>query len=56
MAWRLVKAWQAHDRTVDVEVMSADLGAIHDLIDPRQELADTALVYPLVIKMIERRP
>ena len=56
MAWRLVEAWQAHDRAVDVEVMSADLGAIHDLIDPRQELANTALVYPLVIKMIERRP
>lgn len=55
LALRVAAAWRGHGREVDLAVIPAAEGLIHDLIDPRQPQANTAFVYPLVIEMIGRR-
>jgi esterase/lipase len=49
----LVSSWREHGREVEVEVLPLDRGIPHDLIDPRQDAADIAFVYPILISMIE---
>jgi len=54
LAEQLVTAWENKGRTVEVEVFPKDLKLPHDLIDPRQEDANIAVVYPKLIEMIAR--
>lgn len=53
---RLVAAWRKHERQVDVKLVPLALGLPHDLIDPRQEHADTAVAYGLFVEMLGATP
>lgn len=54
LALQLTAAWESHGRTVDVWEFPMELKLPHDLIDPRQEDSDIAVVYPKLIEMIAR--
>jgi len=49
---RLVLAWQGQGANVEVKLVPLDLGLPHDLIDPRQELANTEVAYGLFVEML----
>ncbi|MBO9587050.1 alpha/beta fold hydrolase [Devosia sp.] len=50
---RLVAAWQDHGAQVGVKVVPLALGLPHDLIDPRQEHANTEVAYSLFVEMLD---
>jgi esterase/lipase len=52
----VVWAWRHHGHAVDLEVLPLAYELPHDLIDPRQPDANTALVYPRLIEMLSRAP
>jgi esterase/lipase len=52
---RIVAAWASHGRDVTVEMLALSRRLPHDLIDPRQDGADTQFVNSMLIDMIERR-
>lgn len=49
---RLVAAWQGQGADVEVKLVPLSLGLPHDLIDPRQEQANTAVAYGLFVEML----
>lgn len=49
---RLVAAWQGHGAQVEVKLVPLSLGLPHDLIDPRQDLANTEVAYGLFVEML----
>ncbi|MGV3576519.1 MAG: alpha/beta hydrolase [Devosia sp.] len=49
---RLVRAWQGQGAEVEVKLVPLALGLPHDLIDPRQENANTEVAYGLFIEML----
>lgn len=49
---RLVRAWRGQGADVDVKRVPLSLGLPHDLIDPRQEHANTEVSYGLFIEML----
>lgn len=49
---RLVESWRGHGAAVELERVPLSLGLPHDLIDPRQEHANTAVAYGLLVKML----
>jgi hypothetical protein len=53
---RLVAAWRKHERQVDVKLVPLAPGLPHDLIDPRQEHANTAVAYGLFVEMLGATP
>lgn len=52
LAEDLVADWQNHGATVNVETLPLTLGLGHDLIDPHQPTGNPALVYGLLIDMM----
>lgn len=52
---RVVSTWASHGKDVTVEMLALSRRLPHDLIDPRQDGADTQFVYSILIDMIERR-
>lgn len=52
---RVATSWRDNGRTVDLEMFPQSEALVHDFIDPRQPLANTAAAYPVVIDMIGRR-
>lgn len=51
---RLVAAWQGHGAQVEVKLVPLSLGLPHDLIDPRQDLANTEVAYGLFVEMLSK--
>ncbi|KRA97475.1 hypothetical protein ASD83_10095 [Devosia sp. Root685] len=49
---RLVAAWRGLGAEVEVKVVPLSLGLPHDLIDPRQEHANTDVAYGLFVEML----
>lgn len=49
---RLVRAWQGQGAEVEVKLVPLSLGLPHDLIDPRQEHANTEVAYRLFVEML----
>lgn len=49
---RLIAAWRSHGAEVDVKLVPLALGLPHDLIDPRQEHANTAVTYGLFVELL----
>jgi pimeloyl-ACP methyl ester carboxylesterase len=51
--YRLVESWRAHGASVSTHEFSMDARLPHDLIDPSHPDQNTALVYPVVTRLIE---
>lgn len=52
LAEELIADWRKHGAEVNVETLPLKLGLGHDLIDPHQPTGDPALVYGLLIDMM----
>jgi carboxylesterase len=52
-AERLVAAWARHGANLRTHRFGAELGLIHDLIDPDQERQQIALVYPVLLDLAD---
>lgn len=50
---RLIVAWQAHGAAVETYTFPASLHLPHDLIDPHHPLNKMAVVYPILVQLIE---
>ncbi|HQZ11971.1 MAG TPA: alpha/beta hydrolase [Devosia sp.] len=55
LARRLISQWRTHGRQVEETNLPRALGLDHDIIDPRQPAANTALVYPIIIDLLQRQ-
>lgn len=53
---RLVTAWTAHGATIESYTFPAHLRLPHDLIDLQHAPAQMTVVYPVLIRLIERQP
>jgi pimeloyl-ACP methyl ester carboxylesterase len=51
--YRLVETWRSHGATVDTYEFPATDRLPHDLIDPGNAAQNTALVYPVITRIIE---
>jgi hypothetical protein len=49
---QLAADWSAHGAAVETYVFPKSDGLPHDVIDPAQRLANTELVYPILIKQL----
>lgn len=49
---RIAEQWKAHGARVDIRELPAELGLPHDLIDPANPRARTALVYSIVLDLM----
>ncbi|MBJ3785819.1 alpha/beta hydrolase [Devosia sediminis] len=55
-AQALAAAWQRKGAMVDNRMLPAELGLPHDIVDPRQADANTAVVYPILLDMVSADP
>jgi acetyl esterase/lipase len=51
--YRLIESWRARGATIETYEFSRDQGLPHDLIDPGNAAQNTALVYPILSRLIE---
>jgi pimeloyl-ACP methyl ester carboxylesterase len=51
--YRLVESWRRHGATIDTYEFPASDRLPHDLIDPGNAAQNTALVYPVITRLIE---
>jgi hypothetical protein len=52
---KLVDTWRRQGATVALDIVPLDLRLPHDLVDPRQEGANTEIAYGLIAKMLTDR-
>lgn len=51
--YRLVASWRARGGTIETHEFSRDQGLPHDIIDPGNAAENTAVVYPVLSRLIE---
>ena len=55
MAYRVLEQWQANGSETEAFMFDAKFDLPHDVIDIHQEKANTDLVYPVLIDLVEGR-
>jgi hypothetical protein len=51
--YRLIESWRAHGATIETHEFPLAQGLPHDLVDPGNAAQNTALVYPILSRLIE---